>query len=267
MKAADVFKTLKQGGAVFGAQIISTTPMVMPFLEGMDLDIVFLDLEHIPMDREITSWMCRAFSARGLMPFMRVPKPDASKICQFLDGGAEGIIVPYIESASQVRELVGAVKYRPIKGEYLEQIMDGTYEMNSRTKEFLDGTVWNCNPKDKMLLINIESRPGMENLDEILTVPGVDGVMIGPQDLSISLGVPEDYGCEEFDAAVKEIAAKTRAHGLYCGIHFAQTVEQAVHFINDYGLQIYLEGNELVAFKRDVSSRIQKIRKGTGKKQ
>ena len=82
MKAADVFKTLKQGGAVFGAQIISTTPMVMPFLEGMDLDIVFLDLEHIPMDREITSWMCRAFSARGLMPFMRVPKPDASKICQ-----------------------------------------------------------------------------------------------------------------------------------------------------------------------------------------
>ncbi len=262
MRAAEVFETLRSGKSVFGAQIISTTPMVMPFLEKMDLDIIFLDLEHIPMDREITSWMCRAFTAAGIMPFMRVPKPEASLICQYLDAGAEGIIVPYIERAEQLRELVGAVRYRPLKGKYLELLLDGNYELNDETKEFLDGNVWNCNPKDKMLLINIESRPGMENLDEILSVPGIDGVMIGPQDLSISLGVPERYDSPKFDAAVKEIAEKTRAHGLYCGIHFAETVEQAVHFIQDYGIQIYLESNELVAFVRDVGERVNKIKRG-----
>ena len=260
MKAADVLSTLRSGKPVFGAQIISTTPMVMPFLEKMDLDIVFLDLEHIPMDREITSWMCRAFTSAGIMPLMRPPKPDASLICQYLDAGAEGVVIPYIESPTQIRELVGAVRYRPLKGEYLERMLDGKYEMNERTKAFLNGNVWNCNPKDKMLLINIESRPGIDHLDEILSVPGIDGVMIGPQDLSISLGIPEDYASPIFDAAVREIAEKTRAHGLFCGIHFAQTVEQAAHFINDYGLQIYLEGNELVAFVRDVGARVSSIR-------
>ncbi len=260
MKAAEVFETLKKGGCVLGAQIMTASPMVMPFLENMDLDLVFLDLEHIPMDREITSWMCRAFTAAGMMPLMRVPKPDASLICQYLDAGAEGILVPYIERPEQIRELVGAVKYRPIKGKYLEMLLDGTYELNERTREFLEGNVWNCNPKNKMLLINIESRPGMENLDEILAIPGIDGVMIGPQDLSISLGVPEDYESLEFDGAVKEIAERVRAHGLYCGIHFAKNVEQAVHFIRDYGIQIYLEGNELVAFARDVGERVNEIR-------
>lgn len=262
MKADRLKKVLEEGKPVFGAQVISTSPMIMPFVDKMDLDFVFLDLEHIPMDREIVSWMCRAFSAKEIMPFVRVPYPSASLICQQLDGGAEGIIVPYIESAEQVKELVGAVRYRPLKGEYLRRKLEGNYEFNDTTKKFLDGDVWNANPRNKMLLINIESVPGIQHLDEILEVPGIDGVMIGPQDLSISLGIPEDYESEEYDRAVGEIARKVLEKGLYCGIHFAATPEQGIHFIKDYGIRILLEANEMVAFARDVGKRIEDMRKG-----
>lgn len=260
MNAETLIGTLQEGKPVFGVQLISTSPMLLPFVDKIGPDFIFLDLEHIPMDREIVSWMCRAFSAKGIMPFVRVPEPNPSLICQQLDAGAEGIIVPYIEDAARVSSLVGAVRYRPLKGAYLKEKLKGNYEFNKATKEFLKGDVWNANPKDKMLLINIESVPGMEHLEEILKVPGIDGVMIGPQDLSVSLGIPEQYESEAYDRAVGEIARKVTERGLYCGIHFAVTPKQGIHFMKDYGIRILLEANEMVAFTRDVGERLREMR-------
>jgi 4-hydroxy-2-oxoheptanedioate aldolase len=211
------------------------------------------------MDRGIASWMCRAFSAIHIAPIVRIPCPDPYLACQTLDGGAAGIITPYVETEEQVRSVAGALKYRPLKGKRLQEVLRGEYRMNEETRSFLNQENWNGN---KLFLINIESVPAIENLDALLSVPGLDGVMVGPQDLTISLGIPEQYLAREYDEAVAEIARKTREKGLYCGVHLTADAEQAIHFIRDYGIQIMLQSNDMQAFGNYITKELDTIKKG-----
>lgn len=259
MQSKELLEKLSAGGCVIGSQVMSTSPMWLGEVSKMPLDFMFIDTEHIPMDREIVSWMCRAYSAIGVAPIVRIPSPDPYKACQMLDGGAQGIIAPYVETVEQVSALMGAMKYRPLKGERQLQVRNGTFTLNETTQAFLDQEQWN---RDKIFLINIESVPAIENLDALLSVPGLHGVMIGPQDLSISLGVPEQYRSKEYDDAVRTIAEATRRHGLYCGVHLTVDTQQAIHFINDYGLQIILQSNDMQAYSDFITREINTIREG-----
>ena len=95
-------------------------------VKNLDLDMVFIDTEHTPHDRNTTSWLCQVYSAHNLAPVVRIPSPDPYLAQMVLDGGAAGIIAPYVETVEQVRALGGAVKYGPLKGDKLKAFLDGT---------------------------------------------------------------------------------------------------------------------------------------------
>src|SRR5208282_2021481 len=100
------------------------------------------------------------------------------------------------ETADQIRALAGAVKLRPLKGRRLQEALRDRNSLEPELREYVD----NRNA-DKILIANIESVPAIENLHEICSVPGLDAVLIGPHDLSCSLGVPEQYQHPRFDEA------------------------------------------------------------------
>src|SRR5690606_14580338 len=156
-------------------------------MAGSGLDFVFIDTEHIALDREALSWMCQLYAQMNLAPLVRISEPNATLATMALDGGATGVVAPYVESAEQVRALVGAVKRRPIKGKRLQQLLNGK-PAEGTLKSYLQEH--NAN---HVLVVNVESTPAIEALDEILAVPGLDAVLIGPHDLSCSLGIPEQY--------------------------------------------------------------------------
>ncbi len=204
---------LREGRRVYGSAILNRSAWCVAGYR--QLDFVFIDNEHAPLGRESTMAMCQLFKSRGIVPVVRVPIAEPILACKTLDGGAQGIICPYIECPEVLRDMVGAVKYRPLKGEKLKKFLrDGT-GVEPVTLDYL-----NTKNRDNVLIANIESVPAMERLDEILAVEGLDAVLIGPNDLSISLNIPDDYENPKFISACEEIIEKARAAGKGAGIHY-----------------------------------------------
>ncbi len=220
MDNCDFLKHLKSGRRLYGTMIVSSSPLWPPAVKRAGADFVFIDTEHTPIERATLAQMCVAYRALELPPLVRIPSPDPCEACQVLDGGAAGVLAPYIEHAEQVRDLVGATKLRPLKGERLEEALNDRACLGSELNDYLDRR-----NAGNFLLINIESVPALERLEQILAVPGLDGVIIGPHDLSVSLGVAEQYGHPRFEAAVDEIISKVRERGLAVGIHFPQDAD------------------------------------------
>ena len=205
---------LRQGDRLYGTLIVSPSPLWPQNIAKLGLDFVFIDTEHIALDREKLAWMCHTYRGYGIYPIVRILSPDPFLATRALDGGAMGIIAPYVESPQQARDMVGAVKLNPVKGKKLK----GLLSRNEVLSPILEKHLAKRTARNTLIL-NIESIEGMERLDEILDVEGVDGILIGPHDLSCSLDIPQDYRNPEFDKAVRHIIGKARSRGVGAGIH------------------------------------------------
>src|SRR3989442_13497594 len=116
MTGRDIINNLHEGRRVFSSAIVATSPLWPNLAKQTGIDFVFVDTEHTPIDRQTLSWICQTYQALGLPPVVRIPCNDPFEACKALDAGAGGVIGPYVETADQVRGLVGAVKLRPLKG-------------------------------------------------------------------------------------------------------------------------------------------------------
>lgn len=225
MTGKQLREALRAGRRVYGTCIVSPSASWAPMIASCGLDFVFIDTEHIPIDRAELSWMCRAYGALGLPPVVRIPKPDAHAACMVLDGGAAGVVAPYMETLDEVNALRGAVKYRPLKGARLVRALDYPASLEPELRAYLD--TYNAN---NLCVVNIESVPAMDALDKILRIQEVDAILVGPHDLSISLAVPEQYTHPKFTAAMKTIIEKSRAAGVGVGYHFSFGLDVAMEW-------------------------------------
>ena len=147
------------------------------------------------------------------------------------------------------------MKLRPLKGERLRKALQNQDSLEPELKSYLRN--WN---KENFLMINIESVPAMENLDDILAVPGLDAVIIGPHDLSCSLGLPEDYQNPTFLAAVQKIISKVRDNGLSIGVHFSEQPEVQIR-MTEMGANIILHSSDISLYAKALKGEISIIRK------
>jgi 2-keto-3-deoxy-L-rhamnonate aldolase RhmA len=112
MNIEQIRAATSEGHCVYGTMVASTSPHWPALLSKAGLDFVFLDTEHIAIDRQTLSWMCRAYAAAGIAPIVRISSPDPYAAVMALDGGASGVVAPYVETVQQVEALRGAVKLR-----------------------------------------------------------------------------------------------------------------------------------------------------------
>lgn len=256
MNTAQFTEKLRAGHPLFGTLLVSPSPMWPTALEGSGLDFVFIDTEHIALDRAMVSWMCQVYARMGLPPLVRIASPDPFEATKILDGGAGGVIAPYIESARQVQDLVGAVKFRPVKGRRLAERFSG-----AAFQPPLEDYVRRRNSQS--LIVNIESVPALDALDEILAVPGLDAVLIGPHDLSCSLGMPEEYGRPEFLAACQMILRKARAAGIGAGVHWWGTVAEHAKFI-ECGANLIIYAADITLFRNHLRQDLTALKQAAG---
>jgi 2-keto-3-deoxy-L-rhamnonate aldolase RhmA len=261
MKRLKLGEALRSGQRVYGTLIVSPSPHWPNMLSTIGLDFVFIDTEHIPIDRHELSWMCRTYQAMNMAPLVRIPAPDPYQACMVLDGGACGVVAPYVETVEEVQKLAGAVKTRPIKGKRLKQILSGRSSPEPVLAEYL-----NEQNADNVLIVNIESRPAMDCLDDILKVPGLDAVLVGPHDLSCSLGIPEQYGNPVFVEAVDEIIRKAREQNVGAGIHLIYPksgLEQEIRWAQA-GANLILHSADLIAVRETLRSELEHIKSALG---
>ncbi len=213
MTPVELKKKLHKGDIVFGTGVVSPSPIWPKVLENCGLDFLFIDTEHVCLDRSQVSWMCRTYSAMGLPPIVRLNSPNPYDATMALDDGAAGIVSPYTEQVEQVIQLRGATKIRPLKGGRMNEILAGA-KVDREMQKYLA----NFN-KNNILVLNIESVPALNALDKILDIPGIDAVQIGPHDLTCNLGVPENYNHPLYLKTIEKIFKKARAKGVGAGIH------------------------------------------------
>jgi 4-hydroxy-2-oxoheptanedioate aldolase len=256
MTSKQLRAALKSGQRVFGTLIASDSPDWPEHVAQIGLDFVFLDTEHVALDRKALSWMCRTYAALGLPPIVRIPSPDPQIARVALDGGAAGIMAPYVETVEQVHALVGAVKLRPMQGSRMSDAIANPAAMEPALAAYLARS-----NQDRILTINIESRPALENLDELLGVEGLDAVLVGPHDLSISLGVPESYDAPEFDTAVRTVLRKARGKGLGAGVFSMLGTQRIVEWAED-GLNFVVHSSDYAAMRDAISTDVRAMREG-----
>jgi 2-keto-3-deoxy-L-rhamnonate aldolase RhmA len=254
MTSKQLRAALTSGQRVFGTLIASDSPDWPEHVARMGLDFVFLDTEHIAIERKALSWMCRAYSALGLPPIVRIPSPDPQIARVALDGGAAGIMAPYVETVEQVKALVGAVKLRPLKGRRLDDALRDRATLEPAISAYLD-----ARNADRILTINIESRPALDNLDALLAVDGLDAVLVGPHDLSVSLGCPERYDAPEFDAAVRRVLRQAREHGVGAGVFSMLGTRRVIDWSAD-GLNFVVHSSDYAAMRDAIEADVRIMR-------
>ncbi|MBM3982430.1 MAG: aldolase [Planctomycetes bacterium] len=255
MTGREIIEALHAGRHVFASAVVGVSPQWPDLAKKTGIDFVFVDTEHMPLDRQTLSYLCQTYTALGLPPVVRIPCNDPFEACKALDAGAGGIIGPYLETADQVRALVGAVKLRPLKGRRLADALRDRSTLEPELAEYLEKR-----NGDKILIANIESVPAIENLAEICSVPGLDAVLIGPHDLSCSLGIPEQYTHPKFDEAVRTILKTARARSVGAGVHFWLGLDQEVAWAKSGG-NLVMHSSDLAAFTRTLTAEIAHLRK------
>lgn len=258
MTGSEFMQRLKRGDRLYGTSITSSSPLWPPAVKQAGVDFVFLDTEHIPSDRITLAHMCLAYRALGLPPLVRILSPDPYEACQVLDAGAAGVLAPYIEHPEQVSKLVGATKLRPLKGRRLDEALKSRDCLGPELSDYLSRR-----NAENFLLINVESVPALERLEQILAVPGLDGVIIGPHDLSVSLGLPEQYAHPRFEEALEAIIVKAREKGLAAGVHFPKDRDLQIKWSRK-GLNIVLHSSDIFLFQQSLAGDISAIRRALG---
>src|SRR3954469_10385943 len=158
MNGREIIQALHEGRHVFSSAIVAMSPLWPNLARQSGIDFVFVDTEHVPLDRQTLSWICQTYQALGLPPVVRIPCNDPFEACKVLDAGAGGVIGPYVETAEQVRQLVGAVKLRPLKGARLQKALREPGSLEPELRAYLEQR-----NGDKVLIANIESVPALDN--------------------------------------------------------------------------------------------------------
>lgn len=255
MSTPSLSKSLREGHRVYATAVVSPSPLWPGALAAAGVDFVFIDTEHTPLDRHAVAWMCRLCRAVGVPPVVRIPCPDPFEACKVLDGGAAGVIAPYVETPDQVRAITGVTRFRPVKGRRLTEALAAPATLEPALNEYLDQR-----NAESVLIVNIESVPAIENLDAILAVPGLDAVLIGPHDLTCSLGIPEQYRHERFEAAVRDIIERARAAGVGAGVHFWAGLDQEIAWAKA-GANLIMHSSDFSLFSQGLARDLNHIRR------
>lgn len=204
---------LAAGQRVYGLINSVPAPLLVEMIGYAGYDFVILDLEHVGVDPQTLENMIRAAESCGLTPLVRVPGAQPDTILRVLDAGAMGIVVPRVQDGKQALQAVSASRYHPLG----ERGISG-----GRTTGFgtLDLRAYMAQAnREIMVVAMIEDRAGVENIDAIAAVPGIDMVLEGAIDLSQSLGVPGQAQHPDVQAAIRRVATACAAHEVaFCAI-------------------------------------------------
>jgi len=242
MKVNQVKEKLRRGEAVFGTMLRElTSPEVCEILAQAGLDFLILDAEHSVYSYETIQSMAASSKQSGIACFARVADAAYHLIARILDAGVEGVMVPRVETKQTVEEVIAAAKYPPSgrRGWGLRRIHLGgaPASIAESIAHFNENT---------LVIIQVESRRALDNLEEMLGVPGVDVALVGPADLSISLGCPGQFESPQMEEALQHVIAVCKKKGVASSVHFPSAQLWRKWFAR--GMRFVLCSNEWAIF-------------------
>ncbi len=210
------------GGTALGAWISLRDPVVAEIAAMSGFDYVCIDMQHGLSDYDVVVAMLQAMARTPTVPIVRVPWNEQGIIGRVLDAGAMGVIIPMVNSVDEARHAVEACRYAPAGSRSFGPLV--------ATTRF--GPEYLARPNDLVACIPmIETKQAVESVDDILAVPGIDAVYVGPADLSITYGLPPgvDNPDDVFVSALETVVASCRRRGVVPGIHSSAALAAKRH--------------------------------------
>src|SRR5918999_5478795 len=175
------------------------TPGIGHILKSAGCDFVLFDLEHSGFGFETVKSVVRYFEAADLPAIVRVPSREYHHIARAMDMGAEGLMLPMVGSVAEVRHIIDSMKYHPVgKRGVALQVAHDRYRPGSVADKFV------ASNKRTTLFCQIETAEGVENVDAMAAIDGVDCLWVGHFDLSVSLGIPGQFDHKDFKRAIDQ---------------------------------------------------------------
>lgn len=203
---------LKNQTLTVGSWISMGHPDVVEVMSTAGFEWLVIDMEHTSIDFENAKNLMTTMKSKGVTPLVRVGANDELIIKRVMDSGAEGVIVPMVKTAEEAQKAVSFVKFPPIGKRGV-----GLYKAQNFGIGFDDYKKW-CAERS-VVICQIEHIDSVRNIDEILQVAGVDGILVGPYDLSASLGYPGEYDRQDVKDALEKVKLACSKHSKSLGFH------------------------------------------------
>ncbi|WP_422487030.1 HpcH/HpaI aldolase family protein [Gudongella sp. DL1XJH-153] len=248
-------RKLDEGKNVLGTFFELGSEEVVESLGYTGLDFIIVDTEHGPYNAESTARFTRAAEVVQLTTLVRVTDISRPSMLRNLDIGAKGLIVPCVETVDEVKKLVEWSKYTPVgKRGYFKARSAGYGE-----KEFakdLGEYFQTCN-RETLLIPQCETIGCLENIEEIMSIEGVDGIFVGPFDLSIGLGIPAQFDNPKFKAALNRILKAAKDNNKYSFIFSTDAASARKMFELGYqGVAVGMDAGFLISSVKSAVSEI-----------
>lgn len=229
---------LKLGSVTIGSWITLGHTSIAEILARAGFDWLVVDLEHSTISIEQASELIRVIDLCGVTPLVRLTSNHPDQIKRVMDAGAHGIVVPMVNSAGDAARAVAATRYAPRGNRGVGLARAQGYGPGFR--EYLQWQTMN-----PVVIVMIEHQDALEELEAILTVPGVDGFIIGPYDFSCSMGIPGEFESSEFKQALSKILSIGLKLDRPAGFHIVEPDQSRLQ-------QVIAEGYRFIAYSVDI---------------
>ena len=234
---------LKNNELTLGSWVTIGHPAVIDIMASAGFEWLVVDMEHTSIDLTMAHNLIATIQANGMKALVRVSKNEEVIIKRILDMGADGIVVPMVKSKEDALEAIDYAKYPPVGKRGV-----GLFRAQKYGLGFDEYKKW-VN-EELVIIAQIEHIEAVKNIDEIITTEGIDGVIIGPYDLSGSMGYPGEYHREDVKHAIDEVLASCKKHQVPSGFHVIESdptklnerIEQGCTFLA-YSLDFFFLGD------------------------
>lgn len=253
MNAQTLKQKMLEGDPVYGTLIQhAINPAFVDFLPDGALDFVIVTAEHNALDIGDFLPLRYALASKGIACLARTHSrspDDVSKVCDSFDG----VVVPYVEDFELCKRLAAAAVYRPLKGEALDQVLSGGPWPSDESEAYV---AKKC--ADTIFIPMIESVAGVEDLDRICTIPGVNAVFVGPNDLTVNMGIANQYDHPDLIKMLQRIIDTAAMHHVAAGCWFGDE-DQAIRTIRQ-GARLVVFSNDALMLKKAIDASFGQLR-------
>ena len=249
-----VKRALSQGHVVVGTMISEMrSPAIGLIMAGAGFDFMFIDMEHGAYTIETVADLIKVARLAGIVPLVRVPDPHYFLLSRPLDAGAMGLMVPRVEDLATVEHVVRAVKYPPLGSRGCSTFKGHSDYTRVNQRQFT-----NFQNQEVLVILQIERQKAIDQIEQIAAVPGVDVCLIGPNDLTLSLGA-ESRRDPVVVAAIERVIAACAASGVSSGIHIGDVEELGMWMRR--GMRMITCSNDTAFLSNGASEVVQQLRR------
>lgn len=246
---------LKNNQLTIGSWIMMGNPMSVEVMALAGFEWLVVDIEHTSIDLQMVENLIRTIQSKNIKALVRVSKNEEVIIKRVLDIGADGIIVPMVNSKEDAIQAVNYAKYPPFGKRGV-----GLYRATKYGTKFEEYKKWV--EEDLVIIAQIEHIDAINNIDDILEVEGIDGTIIGPYDLSGSMGYPGEFEREDVKDAVQKVLDRCKVFNIPSGFHVVDTEPEKLQSKIEQGCTFLAYGIDYFFMRDAVINGMNKIKKG-----